>query len=87
MGVRDRFDTIVTSLELRCRKPKERIFRTALERIGASAKETWFIGDSVEADYQGAQRVGMKPILIDPERSEPSPERVSHLFEIEGMLR
>ena len=44
-------------------KPDKRIFECALERLGASAAETVFIGDSPDADIAGALAVGMKAVL------------------------
>ncbi|MDE2952580.1 MAG: HAD family hydrolase [Chloroflexota bacterium] len=40
-------------------KPHSRIFRRALEEMGASAEETVFVGDNPVADVAGAQAVGM----------------------------
>ena len=41
-------------------KPHRRIFQAALERIGANAAETVFIGDNPIADIAGAEAAGMR---------------------------
>lgn len=46
-------------------KPHPVIFETALNCIGAKASGTVFIGDNLNADVAGAQRVGMKAIWRD----------------------
>ena len=89
MDVRRNFATIVTSLELRCRKPRPDIFRAALARLGATSEHTWFVGDSIDADYHGAQAVGMRSILIDTRQrfaDQSQLMRVSHLFDVEGIV-
>lgn len=50
-------------------KPDPRIFNCALERLGASAAETVFIGDNPDADIAGALSVGMKAVLRITERT------------------
>ena len=57
--------TIVTFKEAGVMKPNSQIFRLGLERIGASASRTYYVGDNPESDIQGALEVGMIPILID----------------------
>lgn len=51
-------------------KPDKRIFHCALERMGTSAAETVFIGDSPEADIAGARSAGMKAVLRVTSRLE-----------------
>jgi putative hydrolase of the HAD superfamily len=52
----------VYSCDVAYRKPDRRIFEAALDRIGCRAEETAFVGDSLNADIDGAQRVGMLPV-------------------------
>jgi len=46
-------------------KPSEEIFLYALKKLRFSAKETLFVGDNPETDYVGAEKAGLKALLID----------------------
>lgn len=46
------------------RKPHPRAFKYALKELGAKPSEAIFVGDNLEADYLGAQKVGITPVLI-----------------------
>lgn len=63
-GLEALVDFIVVSSEVGVRKPDPRIFQFALERAGAAPSEVVYVGDQVEDDVRGAQRVGIRPILI-----------------------
>jgi len=63
-GLESLVDFIVVSSEVGVRKPDPRIFQVALERAGATASEAVYVGDQVEDDVRGAQRVGIRPLLI-----------------------
>jgi putative hydrolase of the HAD superfamily len=47
------------------RKPSPEIFKYALEKLGLSPEETVFVGDTVDADIQGAGKVGMRTVYIE----------------------
>ena len=49
------------------RKPHRSAFKHALKQLGTKSQEAVFVGDQLEADYLGAQKVGMKAILIQRE--------------------
>ena len=59
------FDVVVVSGAVNKRKPSLEIFRKALETLGVSAEETVFVGDTVDADVEGAKKAGMKTIFIE----------------------
>jgi HAD superfamily hydrolase (TIGR01662 family) len=59
------FDVVVVSGAVNKRKPSPEIFQRALEKLGVGASETVFVGDTVDADIQGAKSVGMKTIYIE----------------------
>ena len=52
------FDDIVISGEVGMRKPEERIFRHALDRLGLPGEECVFI-DDIEANIQAAGALGI----------------------------
>lgn len=64
---------VLSSADLGVRKPAESVFRVAIERLGATACTTWFVGDTIEEDVAGATSVGMLPILFWPPHRQPPP--------------
>lgn len=61
------FDLVVCSRDLGIRKPNPKIFQYVLGRLGVEAKEAVHVGDEPETDLQGAQRTGIKAVLVDKE--------------------
>jgi putative hydrolase of the HAD superfamily len=53
----------VYSCDEKIRKPRRRIFDRALDRVGTTASETLFVGDSIKADIRGANRAGLISVL------------------------
>ena len=45
-------------------KPAESFFRAAMDRLGLQAREIVMIGDDIQTDIAGAQRVGMSAVLL-----------------------
>jgi HAD superfamily hydrolase (TIGR01458 family) len=45
-------------------KPSVAFFEAALEALDADPERTWMVGDDLEADIAGAQKFGMKTILV-----------------------
>jgi len=52
-------------------KPSSAYFEAALEALDADANMTWMIGDDIEADIAGAQRHGMKTVLVRTGKFRP----------------
>jgi putative hydrolase of the HAD superfamily len=46
------------------RKPSPKAFRYALKKLKLKPNEAVFVGDNFKADYEGAEKVGMIPVLI-----------------------
>jgi putative hydrolase of the HAD superfamily len=67
-GLDGRFDTVVASAAVRAAKPDPRIFRIALDALGIPASGAIHVGDSYEADVQGARAAGVHPVLLDRDR-------------------
>lgn len=59
------FDVVVVSGAVNKRKPSPEIFEKALEKLGVSAENAVFVGDTVDADIEGAKSAGMKAIFIE----------------------
>ena len=46
-------------------KPDPAIFRYAISKLNVRPEEAIFVGDKVEVDYNGAEKVGLHALLID----------------------
>jgi len=65
-GLRKYFREIITSEVAGAQKPAREIFRFALSRSGATLRNSIFIGDSLEADVEGARNAGMDYVFYNP---------------------
>jgi len=65
-GLFEKFDLLVDSHLVGCKKPDAAIFRLALERLGVEAEEAAFVGDSYAHDALAARAAGMRAVLLDP---------------------
>ena len=66
------FDAEVFSCSCGLRKPDPRIYRLALEELGVKAREAVFVGDGANDELGGAERAGMRAILIHRSGAEPA---------------
>jgi putative hydrolase of the HAD superfamily len=58
------FDATVFSCETRTAKPDPRIFRYACELLAVRPGDCLYVGDGGDDELQGAQRIGMMPVLL-----------------------
>jgi putative hydrolase of the HAD superfamily len=76
------FDVIVIEGEFGAGKPDEVVYRHALNTLGARPDTTWMVGDHLEFDVGGSQRLGMSGIWVDrdgaglPTGSAVQPQRI-----------
>jgi len=63
-GLIDHFEVVVCSRDLGIRKPNPQIFDYVLGRLGVEPGEAVHVGDSVEADIEGASESGVTAIWI-----------------------
>jgi putative hydrolase of the HAD superfamily len=88
------FDAEVFSCSCGWRKPDPRIYARALDQLGVEAADAIFVGDGANDELAGAERVGMRAILIHRPGEEPAwPEvrnwtgpRISSIPEVLGLL-
>ena len=88
-GLTPFFDVIIVSGAVNKRKPSPEIFQRALDRLGVSAENAVFVGDTIDTDVVGAKNAGMKAIFIErraqKEAEQACPNRtiknLSELFE------
>ncbi|NRB58373.1 MAG: noncanonical pyrimidine nucleotidase, YjjG family [Winogradskyella sp.] len=64
-NIKHYFKTITNSEMVGVKKPNPKIFNFALDLANATPEESIMIGDSLEADIQGADNIGMKTIHFD----------------------
>ena len=67
------FDSTVFSCSVGLRKPDPAIYRLALDELGVEPADAMFVGDGANDELAGAERVGMRAVLIlRPEQDEPT---------------
>ncbi len=64
-GIDKLFDVIIISGAVNKRKPAAEIFRSTLKLMNLSIEEAVFVGDTIDADIEGAKAVGMRAIYIE----------------------
>ena len=83
------FDQIITSESVGVKKPNPKVFNFALKVANAKKENSMMIGDSLEADIEGALNVGLKTIhCVFDDLSETNSDIVSvkNLLEIKQYL-
>lgn len=69
-------------------KPDGRVFRQALDRLDVAPAEAVFVGDKLDVDVAGPQKIGMRAVLVaSPFRAEESTEIVpdAHIETLEDL--
>jgi HAD superfamily hydrolase (TIGR01509 family) len=66
------FDAEVFSCSCGLRKPDPRIYRLALDQLGVAPSEALFVGDGANDELAGAERAGMRAILVHRPGEEPA---------------
>lgn len=79
LGLRDCFDTFVTSVSAGYRKPSPRIFQAVLDDWKLPAEQIVMIGDSPSKDVAGAKALGMKTIWLTADSSETETGRADRV--------
>jgi HAD superfamily hydrolase (TIGR01509 family) len=73
------FDPLVSSAGYGRPKPHAGIFTHVLDAWGVPAAEVVMVGDTLGADILGAERVGMRSILVDIEPNPDNPRFASRV--------
>jgi putative hydrolase of the HAD superfamily len=71
-GLAELVDGAVASAEVGSAKPDGAIFAAALRIARSAPEQTWHVGDTPEADVDGARAAGIRPVLIARE-APPGP--------------
>ena len=61
-GLEDYFDVVVISEEVGIEKPDKQVFQVALDKLGVEAENAVMVGNRIDADIVGANRIGMKSV-------------------------
>ncbi len=64
-GLEKLFNIIIVSGAINKRKPHPEIYKKALQALKVAPEETIFVGDTIDADIQGAKTAGMKTIYVE----------------------
>lgn len=65
IGILHFFGVRLYSYEFGFRKPDERIFKIAAERIAEPVENIMYVGDRIDKDIEPALKIGMTPVLKD----------------------
>ena len=92
LGLDDAFDVVVYAGHNADYKPSPEPFRQALDQLALAPAETVYVGDSMEFDVVGANRVGMYTVWVSPGQDSPcraaEPDvQVSSLCELVDAVR
>jgi putative hydrolase of the HAD superfamily len=88
LGVAHWFEHIFVSSRVGYAKPDRQIFHTALARQGLKAGDALHVGDSEENDLHGANKAGLKGVLVERngERNSNLSPRITSLTSILSLL-
>ena len=87
-GLNRYFDAVITSEEAGYKKPDQRIFEYALNKLNSTPDKTIMIGDDIDIDILGAKNAGIDQIYFNPEKVNCSDANysISNLMEIIDIL-
>jgi 2-haloalkanoic acid dehalogenase type II len=72
-GLRDAFDSLLSSETAGACKPDPAIFAEAVRRAGCAPGEALFVGDTLAQDIAGANGAGMRSVLLWHREDKPPP--------------
>jgi putative hydrolase of the HAD superfamily len=76
-GLSGFFSFAVTSADYGLRKPHPLIFQTAMQRLGVSTADAWYVGNSRYYDVEGARKAGMGAVWYNPRERQPQGPRAN----------
>ncbi|MGW3245951.1 HAD family hydrolase [Streptomyces sp. NPDC001070] len=88
LGLRERFECLVCSLELGHAKPAPEAFLGACEALGLPPEEVAYVGDKADTDARGADAAGLYGVWLDRTGSVTAPDlrRITGLAELPALL-
>lgn len=89
-GLAPYLDGAVSSAVVGASKPDPAVFRAALDHAGCEAAEAFHVGDSMQADVEGARAAGIRVALLDRHGVSPDPPpgvpKLSSLDEVPSVI-
>ncbi len=88
-GLGVHIECLIDSGEVGVNKPDPRIFHLALDAMGLTADECWYVGDMPGIDVVGARAAGMHVLVMDPYGVHPPDapfDTITSLLDIVAML-
>jgi FMN phosphatase YigB (HAD superfamily) len=87
-GIAVEVECVIDSGNVGVMKPDPRIFHAALDVMGITADQAWYVGDMPAIDVVGARRAGLRPFLIDPLglHHDADYDRVASLSELADLI-
>lgn len=80
LGLKQFFNYFVVSSQWGFRKPDPRIFSLACSLVNVLPQEAVYIGDDSGVDVRGAQKIGLRTVLIDREKRQRDPDPRPDLY-------
>jgi putative hydrolase of the HAD superfamily len=86
-GLLELVDGVVSSADAGAAKPAAPVFERALALAGVGAHQAVHVGDSLEADVEGARAAGIRPLLLQRDGEPPAGvEAIRSLAELPSVL-
>lgn len=79
------FDAVVLSAEVGLMKPDPRIFRLAMDRLGAN--RGFYVGDGDDGELAGARSAGLVDILLDLGEGRSGSRRLQRIEDISEIVK
>jgi putative hydrolase of the HAD superfamily len=87
LRLRQFFDAIVVSCYAGETKPSKVIYEKAARRLGVPSESIMHVGDSLEADVEGARKAGLQSVWLRRGNEKVGIEEIKSLRQLEGLLR
>ncbi len=70
-GLTEQLDEVVISVDVAYRKPRAEIFEETLRRLSIAPDEGIHVGDNLDADVDGAAKLGIRTVWVTRRVSDP----------------
>ncbi len=70
LGIKNKFDLVISSEEAGAAKPNPRIYQHALKSLDLLPEQAIMIGDSYSCDYQAPKDLGMEAVYLDRSKDD-----------------